>query len=165
MKKINIAILSTATALFLIGCGGKPDAGEAPTYSKTPKEVYAQSCKKCHGDKGEGNPKKKAPALNDRQSQELELDLFDVKNGGLNQSSGTEHDVMEHNMQKLIAKGFDYDVKAMAEFLEKSFYNNGAKAAKPAPKVETPKAETPATPPVVENVAPPSAPAEPAKTE
>ncbi len=142
MKKINIAILSAATALFLVGCGGTPDAGEAISYSKTPKEVYDQSCKKCHGDKGEGNVKKKSPALNDRQSQELELDLYDVKNGGLNQSSGTDHDVMEHNMQKLIQKGYDYDPKAMAEFLEKSFYKNGVKAA---PKVEETPAEVPTT--------------------
>jgi len=47
----------------------------------------------------------------------MEEDLFDVKNGGTNQSSGTEHDIMEHNMQKLIEKGYDYDINSMAEFL------------------------------------------------
>jgi len=29
---------------------------------------------------------------------------------------------MEHNMKKLLAKGYDYDPKAMSQFLEKSFY-------------------------------------------
>jgi cytochrome c553 len=124
MKKTNMMLISAVTALFLTGCldGGTPNAGEKKTYSKTVSEVYAQSCVKCHGEHGEGVKKKKGPALNDRQAQELELDLYDVKNGGLNQSSGTEHDVMEHNMKKLIEKGYDYDIKEMAEFLEKSFY-------------------------------------------
>ena len=123
MKKINLTIL-TASALFIFaGCSSSSEnAGEKITYSKTPAEVYAQSCVKCHGKHGEGNTKKKAPALNDRQAEEMELDLYDVKNGGLNQSSGTEHDVMEHNMKKLVEKGYDYDIKAMAEFLERSFY-------------------------------------------
>ncbi len=29
----------------------------------------------------------------------------------MNQSSGTDHDVMEHNMKKIIEKGMDYDSK------------------------------------------------------
>ncbi len=127
MKKLNTAILTISTLLLFAGCSSNPDAGKKKVYSKTPAEVYEQSCVKCHGDDGAGKPEKKAPALNDRQAEEMELDLYDVKNGGTNQSSGTEHDVMEHNMKKLIAKGYDYDVKAMAEFLEKSFYKHAEK--------------------------------------
>ena len=144
MKKINLALISASAMLLFVGCGGEGSAGDKITYSKSAKEVYETSCKKCHGDNGEGNVKKKAPALNDRQAGELELDLYDVKNGGLNQSSATEYDVMEHNMQKLIAKGYDYDPKAMAQFLEKSFYK------KSTPVTEAPEApaevapETPA---------------------
>ena len=122
MKRTNILLITVATIFMFAGCTGTPDAGEKKVYSKTPAEVYQQSCKKCHGEHAEGNTKKKAPALNDRQAGELELDLYDVKNGGTNQSSGTEHDIMEHNMQKLLAKGYDYDPKAMAEYLEKNFY-------------------------------------------
>ena len=124
MKKTNVMLMTAATALILTGCldGGTPDAGEKITYSKTSAEVYDQSCKKCHGDKAEGVKEKKGPALNDRQAGELELDLYDVKNGGTNQSSGTEHDVMEHNMKKLLAKGYDYDAKDMAQYIEKNFY-------------------------------------------
>ncbi len=123
MRKINLTILAVSALLIFAGCSSNTEnAGEKKTYSKTPAEVYKGSCVKCHGEHGEGNPKKKAPALNDKQEQELELDLYDVKNGGLNQSSGTEHDVMEHNMKKLIEKGYDYDIKAMAQYLEKTFY-------------------------------------------
>jgi len=121
MKKFNLILLSVGAILALTGCNDEP-TGEKITYSKTPQEVYSQSCKKCHGDDASGNTKKKAPALNDRQAGELELDLYDVKNGGTNQSSGTEHDIMEHNMKKLIEKGFDYDPKAMAQYIEKSFF-------------------------------------------
>jgi len=121
MKKKSIFIVAS-TVLFLVGCSSTPDAGKKKVYSKTPAEVYQQACKKCHGEHAEGNPKKKAPALNDRQAGELELDLYDVKNGGTNQSSGTEHEVMEHNMKKLLEKGYDYDPKAMAEYIEKNFY-------------------------------------------
>ena len=123
MKKRTILLLSIATIFGLSGCGNDtPSSSEAKVYSKSAAEVYAQSCIKCHGDNAEGNVKKKGPALNDRQAGELELDLYDVKNGGTNQSSGTEHDIMEHNMKKLLDKGYDYDPKAMAEYLEKSFY-------------------------------------------
>ncbi|HEO97924.1 MAG TPA: hypothetical protein ENO02_01335 [Epsilonproteobacteria bacterium] len=123
MKKTSFIVLSTVAIFGLSGCGNAPESSpEEKTYSKTPAEVYAESCVKCHGQNAEGNPKKKGPALNDRQAGELELDLYDVKNAGTNQSSGTEHDIMAHNMKKLAEQGFDYDPKAMAEYIEKSFY-------------------------------------------
>ena len=122
MTKTNLLLMTAAMLFTFAGCNDTSSAGEKKVYSKTAAEVYQQSCKKCHGEHAEGNPKKKAPALNDRQAGELELDLYDVKNGGTNQSSGTEHDIMEHNMQKLLAKGYDYDPKEMAEYIEKNFY-------------------------------------------
>ncbi len=144
MKKLNLILLSVGAVFALTGCNDGP-TGEKITYAKSAQEVYEQSCKKCHGDNGEGNTEKKSPALNDRQAGELELDLYDVKNGGTNQSSGTEHDVMEHNMKKLIAKGYDYDPKAMALYIEKSFYKMAPKEVEEAPIVETPAAEVPVT--------------------
>jgi cytochrome c553 len=151
MKKTTIVLLASVTLFGLSGCGNDtPSSSAAKTYSKTAAEVYAQSCIKCHGKNAEGITKKKAPALNDRQAGELELDLYDVKNGGTNQSSGTEHDIMEHNMQKLLDKGYDYDPKAMAEYIEKNFYKK--EDSKEAPAAEAPAAEaTPA--PVVETPA------------
>lgn len=123
MKITNVMLMTVAAAFTFSGClDGGSSAGEKITYSKSAQEVYETSCKKCHGDNAEGIAKKKAPALNDRQAGELELDLYEVKNGGTNQSSGTDHDIMEHNMKKLIEKGFDYDPKAMAEYIEKNFY-------------------------------------------
>ena len=127
MKKTSFIVLSTVAIFGLSGCGNVPESSpEEKTYSKTPAEVYAESCVKCHGQNAEGNPAKKGPALNDRQAGELELDLYDVKNVGANQSSGTEHDIMAHNMKKLAEQGFDYDPKAMAEYIEKSFYQRAA---------------------------------------
>ena len=123
MKQIKI--LATVFALFaLVGCGdsGNAGGGDKVTYSKTAQEVYTQICYKCHGKKAEGLTEKKTPAMNDRQAGELELDLYDVKNEGINQSSGTDHDKMAHNMKKLLEKGYDYDPKEMAQFIEKNFY-------------------------------------------
>ncbi len=137
MKKTNTILLSIAALFAMSGCNDTPSSPDAKTYSKTAEEVYQQSCVKCHGKNGEGNTEKKTPAMNDRQAGELELDLYDVKNGGTNQSSGTDHDIMEHNMQKLLDKGYDYDPKAMADYIEKNFY---ILPSKEAPATE----ETPA---------------------
>lgn len=157
MKKTSIILLSAVALFALSGCGDAPkSSSEAKTYSKTSAEVYEQSCKKCHGDNAEGNVKKKGPALNDRQAGELELDLYDVKNGGTNQSSGTDHDIMEHNMQKLLAKGYDYDPKDMAEFLEKSFYKMPSKTAAPAAEEAPEAAPAPAETPAAEEAAAPA---------
>lgn len=152
MKKLNLILLSVGAIFALTGCNDGP-TGEKITYSKSSQEVYEQSCKKCHGDNGEGNTEKKSPALNDRQAGELELDLYDVKNGGTNQSSGTDHDIMEHNMKKLIDKGYDYDPKDMALYIEKNFYNKNPATETSAPvteEVPVTEAETPT--PVVEAV-------------
>jgi len=139
MKKTTIVLLAVATLFGLNGCGTDTPSSSAPkTYDKTAAEVYTQSCYKCHGDKAEGLVEKKTPPMNDRQAGELELDLYDVKNDGINQSSGTEHDKMAHNMQKLLEKGYDYDPKEMAEYIEKNFYTMPAKevpAAAEAPAV------------------------------
>lgn len=88
-------------------------------YSNT--KIYTKMCSKCHGMNAEGNPKKKGPALNEQSAHELEISLFDLKSGGLNQSSGTEHEVMEHNMKKIIEKGMDYDPSSMAKYIFTSF--------------------------------------------
>ncbi|QDF27800.1 cytochrome c4 [Halarcobacter anaerophilus] len=90
--------------------------------SYTVSEIYAKMCSKCHGLAAEGNPAKKGPALNDKTSHELEMSLIDLKSGGLNQSSGTEHEIMEHNQNKIEEKGMDYSPKEMADFIENNFY-------------------------------------------
>ncbi|MFT7879418.1 MAG: c-type cytochrome [Sulfurimonas sp.] len=156
MKKTSLVLVSAIAMLGMNGCGNAPESSpEAKTYSKTPAEVYAQSCVKCHGKNAEGNPAKKGPALNDRQAGELELDLYDVKNEGTNQSSGTQHEIMAHNMKKLSEKGYDYDPKAMAEYIEKSFFKmpeaEESPAVEEAPAAEeTPTAEAPVETPVAE---------------
>ena len=118
IKQITSIALASVAFLALTGCSDDHKV-ETKTYKYTAKEVYEKTCTKCHGANGEGNPAKKTPALNDRTAGEMEEDLFDVKNGGTNQSSGTSHDIMEHNMQKLIDKGYDYDVNSMAEYMSK----------------------------------------------
>jgi len=120
MKKIALALMMGIALLFLSGCGDKPKS-DIVTYKYTPAEVYKTTCSHCHGEKGEGMVEKKGPALNKKTLQELEMELFDVKNGGLGQSTATEHDVMEHNMKKLAEKGYTYDTKAMAKYLFDSF--------------------------------------------
>ena len=121
MKKQLYITLSFLTAIVLFsGCGDKPKS-DPTTYKFTPAEVYKETCSHCHGLKGEGIAEKKAPALNKQSVQELEMSLFDIKNGGLGQSTATEHDVMEHNMKKLADKGYSYDVKMMANYLHTTF--------------------------------------------
>ena len=142
MNRTSLILIATVTAVFTFtGCGqsGNDGGGEAITYKLTPKQVWEKKCHKCHGEKAEGRTDKKTPAMNDRQAGELELDLFDVKNEGTNQSSGTEHDKMAHNMKKLLEQGFNYDPTAMAKFIEKNFYI-GEGVVKS--KVEAPKTET-----------------------
>ena len=117
-NKITTITLSIAAMFALTGCGDKSAQVETKTYKYTTVQVYEKSCIKCHGKHGEGNPAKKTPALNDRTPGEMEEDLYDVKNGGTGYGGGgTDHEIMEHNMQKLIEKGYDYDIKSMAEFL------------------------------------------------
>ncbi|MCD4668279.1 MAG: c-type cytochrome [Sulfurimonas sp.] len=117
IKKITTTALAALAFIALTGCG-EEKAPEAVTYKYSTVEVYEKSCIKCHGKFGEGNPAKKTPALNDRTAGEMAQDLYDVKNGGTSgQSGGTDHEIMEHNMQKLVDKGYDYDINAMAEFL------------------------------------------------
>lgn len=121
IKKITTITIASLAMLALSACGEGDKPAEAKVYKMSAAEVYQQSCIKCHGANGEGKTEKKTPRLDDRTVGDLEQELFDVKNGGTNQSSGTDHLIMEHNMQKLIDKGYDYDVKAMAEYMHGTF--------------------------------------------
>lgn len=123
MKKITVSLFTVAALIALTGCGDKPKS-DIVTYKYTPAEVYTATCAHCHGTKGEGMPEKKGPAINKKTIPELEMDLFDIKNGGVGQSTATQHDVMEHNMKKLKEKGYEYDVKAMANYIYNAF-NSG----------------------------------------
>lgn len=122
MKKITLALSFAVLLITLSGCGDKPKS-DVVKYKYTPAQVYTETCAHCHGAKGEGIAEKKAPALTKQSVQELEMSLFDIKNGGIGgQSTATEHDVMEHNMKKLAEKGYDYDIKMMASYLHNTFY-------------------------------------------
>lgn len=119
MKKIHLTLCFVAL-VALSGCGDKPKS-DVVKYKYTPAQVYTETCAHCHGAKGEGIAEKKGPALTKQSIQELEMSLFDIKNGGLGQSTATEHDVMEHNMKKLAEKGYDYDIKLMANYIYNTF--------------------------------------------
>lgn len=121
MKKTTLTLLSVGALFILTGCGDKPKS-DVTTYKYTPAEVYTATCAHCHGSKGEGIPEKKGPAIDKKTIPELEMDLFDIKNGGVGQSTATEHDVMEHNMKKLKEKGYEYDIKAMANYIYNTFH-------------------------------------------
>jgi cytochrome c553 len=138
MKRTNLILMTAVATFTFVGCGqsGNDGGGEVITYKLTPKQVWEQKCHKCHGEKAEGLTKKKTPPMNDRQAGELELDLFDVKNEGISMSSGTDHDKMAHNMQKLLEQGFNYDPTAMAKFIEKNFYIGAEAAAKSKAKAK-----------------------------
>jgi cytochrome c553 len=116
-------LLGTAAVLMVAGCSSAPQKPkEAKNYKYSPEQVYTASCAKCHGKNGEGVVEKKGPAVNDKSIAELKADMFDLKSGGLGgQSSGTQHEVMEHNMKKLIEKGYDYDIDAMANYIYNAF--------------------------------------------
>lgn len=120
MKKLNLTLCFVAL-VALSGCGDKPKS-DVVKYKYTPAQVYADTCSHCHGAKGEGIAEKKGPALTKQSVQELEMSLFDIKNGGLGQSTATEHEVMEHNMKKLAEKGYDYDIKMMANYIFNTFH-------------------------------------------
>ena len=123
MKKITLSLSMAAILLGLSGCGDNAKS-DIVTYKYTPAEVYKATCVHCHGEKGEGMAEKKGPAINQKSIQELEMDLFDIKNGGLGQSTASEHQVMEHNMKKLKEKGYEYDIKAMSNYIYNTFNSN-----------------------------------------
>ena len=124
MMKTTGTIVLGLTVLFALG-GCSSEQKEVPkTYQFTTAEVYTQMCAKCHGQNAEGVAEKKGPALNKQTLHELKMGIEDVKSGGLNQSSGTEHEVMEHNMKKIKAKGMDYDTDSMATYIFEHFHVN-----------------------------------------
>lgn len=90
----------------------------AKTYSMA--EIYNNMCSKCHGKTAEGNPKKKGPALNELTRNELALELFNLTANG-SQSSGSDHEVMEHNQKKIEDKGMDYHPDDMAMYIYTTF--------------------------------------------
>ena len=84
---------------------------QAKEYSVS--DIYYQMCSKCHGMNAEGNPEKKGPSLNDMSQNELAYELFELVGNG-SQSSGSNHEVMEYNQQKIIKKGMTYHPDDMA---------------------------------------------------
>ncbi len=100
---------------------------QAKQYSTA--EIYDQICSKCHGMKAEGNPEKKGPSLNDMTQNELAYELFDLVANG-SQSSGSDHEVMEHNQKKIIKKGMTYHPDDMALYIYSTFGINKSKIKK-----------------------------------
>ncbi len=132
MKKLSLMALAASALFVFTGCESKPaaTAESTTTYKYSTEQVYTDMCVKCHGEQGEGvselakNGKPKGPAVNDQEIYELKLSITDIKSGGLNQSSGTEHEVMEHNYKAIKKKGMDYDTDKMATYIYNNFNVN-----------------------------------------
>lgn len=90
----------------------------AKTYSMS--EIYNGACALCHGKNAEGNPEKKGPGLNNLSESELAYELFSLDVDGF-QSSGNEHEIMEHNQEKIKEKGMSYHPDDMARYIYISF--------------------------------------------
>ncbi|AXH08610.1 hypothetical protein CP960_09220 [Malaciobacter halophilus] len=125
--------MQTKRVLYLIFIVSFLGIGLHAKGNYSSKEIYASMCSKCHGIKAEGNIKKEAPALNNIGLNELEISLYDLKGGASYQSSGTNHDIMQHNMKKIIQKGMDYNSKEMAKYIFFTF-NKDAKSYKKGSK-------------------------------
>ncbi len=132
MIKLSISLLATTTLMMFSACSDSTQTkSDTPTtYKFTNAQVYNDMCVNCHGKQGEGvadldaRGKPKGPALNNKELYELKLAITDIKNGGLNQSSGTDHEIMEHNYKAIKKKGMDYDTDTMAEYLFNTFNIN-----------------------------------------
>ncbi|MDD3324001.1 MAG: c-type cytochrome [Sulfurospirillaceae bacterium] len=108
---------------------GQASFGERRVYSTS--EIYKRMCSKCHGINAEGVPEKKGPSLNEMSYGELEMELYSLQSlGGGFQSSGTEHEVMEHNQKKIVEKGMDYHPEDMATYIYHNFNKTKPKAKK-----------------------------------
>ena len=90
----------------------------AKTYSMA--EIYNGACALCHGKNAEGNPEKKGPALNTLSEHELVYELFNLTTNG-SQSSGSDHEIMEHNQDKIEQKGMNYHPDDMARYIYTTF--------------------------------------------
>ncbi|MEA3373992.1 MAG: hypothetical protein U9Q62_09930 [Campylobacterota bacterium] len=135
MKTIATTILGLSALFLITGCSGggeKQQPKEVVTYKYSTAQVYTDMCVKCHGKQGEGvkelseqTGKPKGPPVNDQEVYELQLSITDIKSGGLDaQSSGTDHEVMEHNYKAIKKKGMDYDTDDMANYIYNNFYIN-----------------------------------------
>ncbi|MBN2895108.1 MAG: hypothetical protein JXK05_04340 [Campylobacterales bacterium] len=132
MIKLSISLLAATALLMFNACSDSSQTKkeEATTYKYNNAQVYENMCVNCHGKQGEGvaeldkNGKPKGPALNKQEIYELKLAITDIKNGGLNQSSGTDHEIMEHNYKAIKKKGMDYDTDSMAEYIYNTFNIN-----------------------------------------
>ncbi|HDQ16114.1 MAG TPA: c-type cytochrome [Bacteroidetes bacterium] len=121
IKRLTTISIATLVAIALTACSTEKKEAETKTYKMSAEEVYKASCTKCHGAHGEGKTEKKTPRFDDKTAAELEYALFDIKKGGITFTTGTDHEIMEHNMQKLIDQGYDYDIKSMAQYIHSTF--------------------------------------------
>lgn len=129
MKKATTIIVGLSILLLITGCSeSEKKSEEIKNYKYTTEQVYALMCANCHGIQGEGileltkDGRQKGPAINTQELYELKLTLTDMKSGGLNQSSGTDHEIGEHNMKAILKKGMDYDADSMAEYIYDHFH-------------------------------------------
>lgn len=98
--------------------GAKKSTSSVKTKGKpySVSQIYKKMCAKCHNIDGSGNPEKKGPALNDMTKNELEMTLYDLQSDGF-QSSGSDHELMEHNQELIEKKGMTYHPEDMANYI------------------------------------------------
>lgn len=108
---------------FILACtlmGATAFSAAAAQMSEA--EIYAQKCSKCHGDHAEGNPAKKAPALNNKCKGDLLVGILDLQGSlTLTGSSSGKHEDMEHNLKKLEELGYHVDARKMAQYIYTTF--------------------------------------------
>jgi cytochrome c553 len=85
-------------------------------------EIFKAKCSKCHGLHAEGNPDKKAPALNDESMEYLRMEITDLQ-GKFTMTGQTLSDEfeMEHSMKRLEELGYLVDPDAMAKYIYTHF--------------------------------------------
>lgn len=85
-------------------------------------KIYSEQCVKCHGTKGEGNPAKKGPALNNKSVGDLQIAIMDLQGTlSINGTSSGHNIDMEHNIKVFEKKGYIIQPTEMAKYMYQTF--------------------------------------------
>ena len=85
-------------------------------HNHSQKDIYQQTCQKCHGKYANGNKKRKAPSLKTLSYGELDVAIFQL-DFDIHQSSGTTCEKVGYRLKDILKKDMKIQSKELAKYI------------------------------------------------